>query len=244
MRALVIALALSPAIAFAQPAAIAPAPMAPVPAPPPAVAPPAAVVPPPIVPAPVAPVGAEPSECVTTTTVRCTGAAAPYAVQAAQPQTIVVPAPAPPPVAAPSTPPQVPAIILDPRALGDGWRLVQTPDGNLWRERRLTGDAPAVWGTGLAFWLGSYTVGAIGGTVNASGLFAWLPIMGPFINASFTRDAAQVLWAVDGVVQAGGFVTFLVGLAAGPDKIERLPLRVMPTGFVGGGQGIALGSRF
>ena len=52
------------------------------------------------------------------------------------------------------------------------------------------------------------------------------------------------MWAVDGLAQAGGFVTFLVGLAAGPDKLERMPLTVGAASFVGGGSGIALSGHF
>ena len=51
---------------------------------------------------------ADDGECTVTTTVRCTGAAAPYAVQAAQPQApVVVQLPPPPPVAPP--PPSPPS---------------------------------------------------------------------------------------------------------------------------------------
>src|SRR5438128_1338709 len=77
-------------------------------------------------------------ECTTTTTVRCTGAAAPYAVPGAiaQPPIVVQPAPQPPPPAIPPPsyyPPNV--VMLDMRRLeSDGWRLVQHTDGTLWRE--------------------------------------------------------------------------------------------------------------
>ncbi len=63
-------------------------------------------------------------------------------------------------------------------------------------------------------------------------------------RSAFSSGTAQALWAVDGLAQAGGFVTFLVGLAAGPDKLERLPLSVGPVGFIGGGSGVALSGRF
>lgn len=197
---------------------------------------------------------ADPGECTVTTTVRCTGAAAPYAVQAAQPQAPVViqtpapppplPAPPPPPVAAP--PVIAPGtIILDPRAVGGGWRLVQSEDGSLWRERKISTDAPAVWGTGMAFWLGGYAAAVIGGMEQGSAnLFAWWPIIGAFVNTSFNTGTAQAMWAVDGLAQAGGFVTFLVGLAAGPDKVERMPLTVGAASFVGGGSGVAISGRF
>jgi hypothetical protein len=138
-----------------------------------------------------------------------------------------------------------PVYVLDPRQLGDGWRVVEGPDGCLLRERKISTDAPAVWGTGMAFWLGGYTAGIIGGMQEGgAGAFAWWPIIGAFVNTAFTSGGTQALWAVDGVAQVGGFVTFLVGLAAGPDKLERRPLSVGPAAFVGGGSGVALSGRF
>jgi hypothetical protein len=185
-------------------------------------------------------------ECTVTTTVKCTGAAAPYAIEAVKPEPIVV-AP-PPPVAAPAPAPAPlppPVYVLDPRQLGDGWRMVQGSDGLLYRERKVSTDSPAVWGTGMAFWLGGYAAAIIGGMQQGGGgYFGWWPVIGAFINTSFTSGTTQALWAIDGIAQAGGFVTFLVGLAAGPDKIERRPLTVAPTTFVGGGSGVALSGRF
>jgi hypothetical protein len=234
MRAVVLALVLSPALALAQ---TAPAPAATVVAP-------SAAAPQPILPAaaPAAPPAAEPSECVTTTTIRCTGAAAPYAVPHPQPPAIIVPAAAPPPPAA-----QHPSLLLDPHmALCDGWHLEQTADGTVWRTRKHSTDAPAVWGTGLALWLGSYAVGAGVGTNNADGtLIAWWPILGAFFAAgSVSSDSAKALWVVDGFAQAGGFVAFLVGLAIGPEKLEREPLLVTPISLAGGGSGVGLSGHF
>lgn len=231
MRALAVALVFVPTVVLAQspaPIAPAPAPIAPAPMPPGAAAAPMP--------------GAEPAECVTTTTVRCTGAAAPYAVQAAQPQPVVVPAPAPQqPIVAPA--PLRPTIVLDPRALRGGWHLVQSPEGCLWRERKVSSDSPAVWGTGLAFWLGSYFIGA-GVAQTRGNPLLWWPIIGALTTSSFTTGNDQVLSAIDGVVQAGGFVTFLVGLAAGPDKIERMPLSIGPMAVAGAGSGLALAGHF
>jgi hypothetical protein len=231
MRILGLSLVLVPSIVFAQ--------TPPPPAPPAAPPPQAASAP-----------AAEPSECTVTTTVRCTGAAAPYAVQAAQPEPVVVPMPAlppPPPVAAPPPPPAPAPIVLDPRQLrlGGGWRLVQSPDGCLWRERKVSTDAPAVWGTGMAFWLVGYGAAIVGGMQQGgAGVLGWWPFAGAFINSAFTSGTPQVLWVVDGLAQVGGFVTFIVGMAAGPDKIERRPITISPTAFVGGGQGVALSARF
>jgi hypothetical protein len=135
---------------------------------------------------------------------------------------------------------------LDPRQLGDGWRIVQSPDGCLWRERKVSTDSPAVWGTGMAFWLGGYAAGIIAGMQQGDvNVFAWWPIIGAFVNSAFNNgDSAKALWAIDGLAQAGGFVTFLVGMAAGPDKMQRLPLTVTPASFAGGGSGVALVGRF
>jgi hypothetical protein len=175
-------------------------------------------------------------ECTTTTTVRCTGAAAPYAVQ---------PPPAPAPIVVAPPPPQI--VILDPRKLaGDGWKLTQSADGCLWRERRISTDAPSVWGTGLALWLGGYAAGIVAGMEQGGfNEIGWMPIIGAMVNAAFTDDnTGRALWAIDSVAQAGGFVMFLVGLAAGPDKIERQPVQLGAASFGGGGSGIAISGRF
>ena len=181
------------------------------------------------------PPAADPGECTTTTTVRCTGAAAPYAVMP------------PPPVAAPAPPAAPQIIILDPRKLaGDGWKLTQDASGCWWRERKTSTDSPATWGTGLAFWLGGYAASIIAGMEEGGiNYFGWWPIIGAMMNTAFAEDTgAKAMWAVDSLAQAGGFVVFLVGLAAGPDKVERQPIHITPTAFVGGGSGIALSARF
>jgi hypothetical protein len=189
------------------------------------------------------PAAEDPGECTTTTTVRCTGAAAPYAV---------MPPPAPaPPVVAPPPPPAAPVapqiVILDPRRLaGDGWKLTQDNQGCWWRERRTSTDAPHVWGTGLAFWLGGYAAAIIGGMQQGGfNEIGWMPIIGAMVAAPFSpSDTGKALWAIDGFAQAGGFVAFLVGLAAGPDKVERQPIHLDTIGFAGGGSGVALSGRF
>ena len=247
MRVVVLALVLSPALAFAQAPVAAPQPILPagmiaVPQPQP-VAPQVVAVPQPqqvvVVPAPQA---AEPSECVTTTTIRCTGAAAPYAVPRPQPPAIIVPAPQPQP-----QPMMRPTLMLDPHAaLGDGWHLEQTPDGVIWRARKRSSDSPAVWGTGLALWLGSYAIAAGVGTSNGDfSLIAWWPILGAFFAAAGTDSTGgKILWTVDGLAQAGGFIAFLVGLAVGPEKMEREPVLVTPISLAGGGSGVGIVGRF
>src|SRR5439155_20180068 len=137
-----------------------------------------------------------------------------------------------------------PQYIFDPRQLRDGWKLVQTPQG-LFRERRGSTDSPAMWGSGLALWLASYFIGAGVGTSEGQ-LWTWWPIIGTMISAGIgsSSDTARLLWSVDSIAQAGGFILFLVGQAAGPDKCERVPLTVTPVSFVGGGQGVGLTGRF
>jgi len=189
----------------------------------------------------------DPGECTTTTTVRCTGAAAPYAVMPPQAPAPVVVTPPPPPVAAPpAPPPQI--VILDPRKLagGDGWKLTQDAQGCWWRERKTSTDSPAVWGTGLAFWLGGYAISAIAGTQQSGiELFGWWPIIGAMMNGAFAQDTgAKALWVVDGLAQAGGFITFPGGPPARPDKVERHPIQLGAASFVGGGSGISLSGRF
>jgi hypothetical protein len=230
MRALGLTMLLVPSIAFAQPAVL-----------------PAQPLPPPV---------DDTGECTVTTTVRCTGAAAPYAVQAAQPQAPVIVQQAPvvvqPPVvapvapAAPAAPPQ-PLMVIDARHLvGEGWKLTQSEDGRLWRERRVSTDSPAMWGTGLTIWLGTYAAGILAGMVQGGIMeIGWMPIVGAMCNAGFSGDGSgKALWAVDSLAQGTGFVLFLVGLAAGPQKMERLPVSIGPVGFVGGGSGVALSARF
>jgi hypothetical protein len=134
----------------------------------------------------------EPSECTTTTTVHCTGAAAKYAVPPfSQPQPIVQPAPQPPPppVIPPPAyyPPPQPyypnVVMLDLRRLeSDGWKLVQHSDGSYWRERRVSTASSGVWGTGLAIFAVSWLGTGIGSVATDSGVgpLGFLPVFGAF----------------------------------------------------------------
>ncbi|HEY2747417.1 MAG TPA: hypothetical protein VGL86_22495, partial [Polyangia bacterium] len=180
----------------------------------------------------------EPDSCTVTTTVRCTGAAAPYAVQAAQPTAAPVAAP---PVLAPPPP-----LILDAQVVRDGWKLTQDPDGRLWRERKRSTPSNAMWGGGLTLFLATYLAGGIGGMASDGlGEIAWWPVIGPMFAAVFTDSStARALFAVDGLAQGTGFVLFLVGLAAGPEKLERMPVSIGPVSLAGGGSGVALSGRF
>jgi hypothetical protein len=209
---------------------------------PPPPAPPVLVAPAPVVAAPPQAVVAGPtttvvnpadgSECVTTTTTttRCTGAAAHLAAHPAPPPVLVVP-PAP-------APPAIPCPVVIPA----GWHLQQDPDGSWWRVRQRRGQ-PAVWVPGLTLWLSSYGLGLFGG-ITAGHPEASFPVAGAFVAAAFSDGAgAQVAWALDGVVQLGGLVMFIVG-ASLDGKLERLPVTIAPTAFYGGGTGVALTGRF
>ncbi len=180
-------------------------------------------------------------ECTTTTTVHCTGAAAPYAVQ---PQS-TAPAPTiyPPNTYPPSSGLQLPLVLN----LGEDTHLVQGTDGILYRERAVSTALPGVWGTGLGLlaggWLISGTYSALDSSEGVPGL-GFLPILGSWIQAAAVDGTgSKTFYAIDGVVQAGGFVMLLVGLAAGPQKLERMPVMITGQGAVGGGT-IGLTGRF
>jgi hypothetical protein len=216
----------------------------------------------------------EPPECTTTTTVRCTGSAAPYAVQPppapAAPQPIVV-AP-PPPAAAPPPPAYYPApapILLDLRKLEEGgWKVTQGSDGSIWRERRISTGNAAVWGTGLALFTVSYLGTAISAVTAGAGdeqnPLGFLPVLGGFINAigasvekncSYStgyyydyqgcsvNKGAVAGYAIGGLAQAAGMITFFAGLSTGPKKLERQPISIGPGAF-GSGGGLTLSGRF
>jgi hypothetical protein len=226
-------LMLVPGVAAAQaPIAIQPLPAAP----PPAAPPPVIVVAPPVAAPPIANPADGPGECVTTTTTttRCTGAAAPLAAHPAPPPVIVVP----PPPGRDDAPPLWPCPVVIP----PGWHLQQDPDGSWWRVRKHRGQ-PGLWVPGLVLWLSSYATGTFAG-VGTGQPEAALPIAGAFVAAGFSEGtSAQVGWAVDGLVQLGSFVMFVVG-ASLDGKLERLPVSVTPAAFYGGGQGVALTGRF
>ena len=103
--------------------------------------------------------------------------------------------------------------------------------------RRST-DSPGVWGAGLTV-LARHLRRRHHRRRRrraASTLIGWMPIIGAIVNAACQTAAARrrcgpsTAWR-----RATGFVLFLVGLAAGPEKLERVPLTVGPIGFVGGG---------
>ncbi len=188
----------------------------------------------------------DPGECTTTTTVRCTGAAARYGVPPALP-------PSYPAVA----PPLANPIFLDLGKLtGDGWRLSQHSDGTLWRQRRRSTDSPGMWGTGLALfsvaWLGA---GVSSLTASQTGPLGFFPVLGAWMNAgassgdscgsggSCDNRGTTALWALDGLVQAAGFTMFLVGLVTGPSKLECQPVLIAP-GAIGSGAGLTAVGRF
>jgi hypothetical protein len=138
-------------------------------------------------------------------------------------------------------------MILDARHLvGDGWKLTQSPDGRLWRERRRSTESAGMYGAGLTIWLSTYAASIIAGQMQGGfSMIGWMPIIGAMVNAGVQGDgSAKALWAVDSLAQGTGFVLFLVGLAAGPEKLERLPVTIGPVGFGGGGGGVAVAGHF
>jgi hypothetical protein len=205
---------------------------------------------------------AQSGECTTTTTVHCTGDAAPYAVPGAiAPAPQVAPAqvaPPPPPVYPPTYPPlgYYPGMLLDYQKLeSDGWKVTQHPDGSLWRERTRSTSSPAVWGSGIALFAAAWLGSGIGSleSHNDLGPVGFVPVFGAWVNAavesgrgcsdyyydssSCDHRAATAGWAIAGIAQATGFTMFLVGLASGPKKVEHQPLVVVP-GAVGSGGGL------
>jgi hypothetical protein len=177
----------------------------------------------------------EPSEC--TTTIRCTGAAAPYAVN---------PPAAPPVVVAPPVAPNAylpPLQLPSPTIVGRDWVVFTAPDGTLWRMRNARQRNAAVWGTGLAFWMGGYLTASIGGTMVGDPL-GWLPVFGSIFGTIFGGDpGVTTMFAISTLAQVGGIVAFSIGLHS-TDHFEKEPLTIGPTAFIGGGNGIALRGRF
>jgi hypothetical protein len=194
-------------------------------------------------------------ECVTTTTTtvttRCTGDAAPLAVPPpaapAQPPPVAAP---PPPTAVPGqlppwyVAPQAPSLAPHAHAHVPGHppvvvqvngrtRVVVDPDGSMWQETtRSTANAGGV-GAGLTLFLGSWFVTGIAGTARGNA-WGWWPVFGAYTGAAWERDeSVRVGWVLSGIIQTAGFVTSLICAAAGPKKVERLPLRVGPMGVSG-----------
>jgi hypothetical protein len=113
----------------------------------------------------------------------------------------------------------------------------------MWHDEPVSTANPRVWGAGLALfgasWLAAGVVSLDHSALPAIGFF---PVIGAWMAAASNRnDCSQTklgcdnapntaLWVLDGVAQAAGFVTLLVGLSAGPKKIERRPILVVPTG--------------
>jgi hypothetical protein len=214
----------------------------------------------------------DPQSCETISTVRCTGAAAPLALPthapliappavAPQPPAAAAPVPAapppaayppaplgceacPPPAEAAPTPWAGPALA---GSVGPGFKLVLDERGQLAYERRKKGTTPGVWGPGLALWLVSYLGTSIGGVADA-GPYAAIPFFGGFVYGGFELIDGNlgkgIGYSVGGAMQLSGFVMFLVGLSAGKDKIDRIPVRVSPLAYREGGGGFAVAARF
>ncbi len=188
----------------------------------------------------------EPSDCTTTTTttVHCTGAAAPYGAQPAPTNA----APVYPPNSYPTPAGYGAPLLLDLRAIEhDDWHVTQSSDGTLWRERRLSTASAPVWGTGLALlatsWIaaGGYSIADYSNGVPG---MPFLPVLGSWCQAAAVDgDGTRAFYAIDGIVQAGGLVMLLVGLSAGPKKLERMPVMLGGAPIAGGG-GVSVSGRF
>ena len=139
------------------------------------------------------------------------------------------------------------AILLDPRVLGDGWRVVQSDDGSLWRERKVSTDAPAVWGTGLAFWLGGYAAGIIGG-MQQGGIneIGWMPIIGAFVQHRLQRRTAAPRRCGPSTASRRRAASSCSSSAwpPAPTRCSACRSPSAPASFVGGGSGVALVGRF
>lgn len=153
----------------------------------------------------------------------------------------------PPPQGAPN--PYAVPLDLPMLRLGDGLRTVVDQNGQLVVERRTRIGRKGVWATGLAMFLGMPVLTGVGlaldrGADDKSLLagISFMPIIGMWANAgivsqttyyndcydycSSPNNGGRVAgWALAGLVQASGFVMWMVGMGTGPEKIERFPLR-------------------
>lgn len=142
------------------------------------------------------------------------------------------PAPAPPPSALPALP------------LTGGWRLT-VEDGRAVLVRKRHAPVGGVWGPGLVLWLGSWVGGTIAGATHGEPWTA-SPFLGSFASGVIgilDGDVGRGLgYTAAGILQASGFVMFLVGLSAG-DRLEKFPIQVTPLAGQGFG-GASLSARF
>lgn len=200
--------------------------------------------------------------CETVTTVRCTGNAAPLALpynqQAGQPVHIPPPVVPPPdvlpPVPAPpdacnecAEPPRARAPVGLPPALSGRWQLQIDENGAAYTRLRSTPSA-AVWVPGLTLWLGSYVASMAVGISHDGNPYTAIPIFGALgtgIVAGLGGDGvgAAVGYTFGGIAQIAGMVTFIAGLAAGPKKLERMPVQIAPMASRDGG-GFSLAMKF
>ena len=135
----------------------------------------------------------QPSECTTTTTVHCTGAAAAYGALPGGAQ----PAPQQP-VYPPNTYLPAPGYAQPPLIINigglehDDWHVVRDGDGSFWRERKSSTGAPAVWGTGLGLLISGWAVSGgyslIDNGEGVPGLGFW-PILGSWAQAAIVDSS-------------------------------------------------------
>ena len=192
----------------------------------------------------------------TTTTTHCTGSAAPYAAPPApgaelQPVPELDPRYAPPPPPGPSL--RAPVLLLDRRMLErDDWRIKIETDGSIWRERRSSTTSGSLLAAGVATFVGAWLVNAVAtasqeNRYDSIGVLGLFPVLGAWGNAAaadgYSQHNAQMLYLLDGAVQAAGFIMLLVSTGAGPQKVERE--RVNLSGMIlPGGAGVSAAGMF
>ncbi len=117
-----------------------------------------------------------------------------------------------------------------------GWRLSLDDQSQPVLERTKRTPMAGVWVPGLVVWLGTWLGTSVGGARDDRG-YAAIPFFGALgtgIEGALEGDAARGFgYSIGGLLQVGGFVMFLAGLA-GSKKIERLPVRLTPGGTLVG----------
>jgi len=129
-----------------------------------------------------------------------------------------------------------PALSVQTWNVPRGWRLTLDDQSQPLLERTKRTPMASVWVPGLVVWLGTYLGTSIGGARDDRA-YAAIPFFGALgmgIAGAVDGDAARGFgYSIGGLLQVGGFVMFLAGLA-GSKKIERLPVRLTPGGTLVG----------
>lgn len=134
---------------------------------------------------------------------------------------------------------------LRPAALAAGWRLGTDEHGQPVYERKVRRASPGLWVPGLVLWLGSYIGTSLGG-LRDDRPWAAIPFFGALgaagtdvLDARLGRGFGYLM---GGLFQLTGFGLFIAG-ASGSNKLERIPIRIAPVAYQGGG-GASLSARF